>query len=59
MGQNVFLDSIEEGFGKNSTKIIREAYLKEVENSRKSGLISATTVGGLTTSAQANTFFGK
>jgi hypothetical protein len=59
MGQDVFLDSIEEGFGKNSTKIIREAYLKEVENSRKTGLVSATALGSVATVAKANTFFGK
>jgi len=59
MGQDILLDSIEEGFGKKPTELIREEYIKELDSSRKAGLISASAVGSMTTAVKANTFYGK
>lgn len=61
MGQDILLDSIEEGFGKKTTELIREEYIRELDNSRKKRLITASTLAGTSISvkAKANTFYGK
>jgi len=56
MGQNVLLDSLEEGFGKEPTELIREEYIRELDSNRKAGVIP--TIGSMTTAVKANTFFG-
>jgi hypothetical protein len=60
MGQNVLLDSPEEGFGKKPTELIREAYIQELNRSRKDGFIKASTVIATSTpiKAKTNTFYG-
>jgi hypothetical protein len=60
MGQDVLLDSLEEGFGKKPTELIREAYIQELNRSRKDGFIKASTVIATSTpiKAKTNTFYG-
>ncbi|MFK5977220.1 MAG: nucleotidyltransferase [Sulfurovum sp.] len=58
MGQDILLDSLEEGFGKKPTELIREEYIRELDSNRKKGLISASVIG-TTTDVKANTFYGK
>jgi len=60
MGQDVLLDSIQEGFGSNPAQVIREEYVKSLDSNRKLGLIP-TTITGISSSVKAkkNTFFGK
>lgn len=58
MGQDLLFESLEEGFGKDSTQIIRDEYIQELNESRKKGLLS-TTVAITPTIVKPNTFFGK
>jgi len=61
MGQNILLDSLEEGFGKKPTELIREEYIQELDRNRKDGLIKTSTViaTSVPIKAKANTFYGK
>ena len=60
MGQNVLLDSLEEGFGKKPTELIREEYIQELDRSRKDKLIkpSIAMASSTTLKAKTNTFYG-
>ena len=58
MGQDLLFESLEEGFGKDSTQIIRDEYIQELNNSRKKRLLS-TAVVTTPTVVKPNTFFGK
>jgi len=58
MGQDLLFESLEEGFGKDSTQIIRDEYIQELNKSRKKGLLS-TAVVTTPTVVKPNTFFGK
>ena len=61
MGQNILLDSLEEGFGKKATELIREEYIQELDRNRKDGLIKTSSViaTSVPIKAKANTFYGK
>ncbi len=57
MGQHVLFESLEKGFGSKPTELIREQYIKTVDNSRQMGSILGSSAG-VVTSVKANTFYG-
>ncbi|HIP11150.1 MAG TPA: nucleotidyltransferase [Arcobacter sp.] len=62
MGQDVFLDSIEEGFGRKPTELIREKYIQKLDDNRKNELIKASATVTATSTpikAKSNTFYGE
>jgi hypothetical protein len=61
MGQDVLFESLEDGFGKDATQIIRDEYVQNLNDSRKNGFIKASTaiVTSEPIKAKTNTFYGK
>jgi len=61
MGQDILFESLEDGFGKDATQIIRDEYIQGLSDSRKNGLIKASTAITATEplKAKINTFYGK
>lgn len=57
MGQDLLFKSLEEGFGKDAIRVIRDEYIQKLDSNRKKGLISAPVLG-TPTAVKANTFFG-
>lgn len=56
MGQHVLFDSLEEGFGKRPTELIREQYIQKIHNNRTVGTVLGSSAG--VSSVKANTFYG-
>ena len=57
MGQDVLLDSIEEGFGSKPAELIREQYIQKIDKNRAVGTVLGSSVGVMS-SVKANTFYG-
>jgi len=57
MGQDVLLDSIEEGFGSKPAELIREQYIQKIDKNRAVGTVLGSSVG-IMSSVKANTFYG-
>ena len=57
MGQDVLLDSIEEGFGSKAAELIREQYIQKIDKNRAVGTVLGSSVGVMS-SVKANTFYG-
>ena len=57
MGQDVLLDSIEEGFGSKPAELIREQYIQKIDKNRTVGKVLGSSVGVMS-SVKANTFYG-
>lgn len=58
MGQDLLFESLEEGFGKDATQIIRDEYIQELNNNRANGFLSTATITTPTV-VKSNTFYGK
>lgn len=58
MGQDILFESLEYGFGKDATQIIRDEYIQELDNNRKNGFLSTTGLA-IPSVVKPNTFYGK